>query len=239
MSYQLFQGDCKELIRENKIVRADIVVTDPPYLNKEKPVKIRASKKALGVRSVVDSLTNPWGFDMEWVDSVATIQPRQWVVFCNYQSIGETCMALKKYAHISCIFTWLKRNSPNMSCPVPRMDCEFIVWARSKDATCGRMREFGSQVIDIPNLATGCCANKERILIPGTKKAAHPCQKPLALITPFIERLAEEGDIVFDPFMGTGTFGVAALQLGFNFIGVDLSGEYFQMAEQRIKSEVV
>jgi site-specific DNA-methyltransferase (adenine-specific) len=63
----------------------------------------------------------------------------------------------------------------------------------------------------------------------------HPTQKPLGLMTWVIRNYTAEGDTVFDPFMGSGTTGVAAVQLGRNFIGCEINPDYFAIAEKRIK----
>jgi len=63
----------------------------------------------------------------------------------------------------------------------------------------------------------------------------HPTQKPLDLMRWCIEKFTKPNQIIFDPFMGSGTTGVAALQLGRYFIGCEISAEYFAIAEKRIK----
>lgn len=62
----------------------------------------------------------------------------------------------------------------------------------------------------------------------------HPTQKPVALMKWCIELMTKPGDTVFDPFMGSGTTGVACMQTGRNFIGCEISPEYFAIAEKRI-----
>jgi site-specific DNA-methyltransferase (adenine-specific)/modification methylase len=62
----------------------------------------------------------------------------------------------------------------------------------------------------------------------------HPTQKPLALMRYLIEKYTQTDDIVFDPYMGSGTTGVAALQLGRRFIGCEIDPKYFAIAERRI-----
>ena len=63
----------------------------------------------------------------------------------------------------------------------------------------------------------------------------HPTQKPVALMKWCLAKFCQAGQTVFDPFMGSGTTGVAAVQLGINFIGCEVSPEYFAIAERRIK----
>ena len=63
----------------------------------------------------------------------------------------------------------------------------------------------------------------------------HPTQKPVVLMKKIIKHLTEEGDTIFDPFMGSGTTGVACAQLGRKFIGIEIDEEYYKIAEKRIE----
>jgi DNA modification methylase len=63
----------------------------------------------------------------------------------------------------------------------------------------------------------------------------HPTQKPLSLMKWVVENYTAEGCTIFDPFMGSGTTGVACVQTGRNFIGCEISPEYFAIAEKRIQ----
>lgn len=62
----------------------------------------------------------------------------------------------------------------------------------------------------------------------------HPTQKPVVLIKWILEKYTNEGDTIFDPFMGSGTTGVACVQTGRNFIGCEIDPGYFRIAEKRI-----
>ena len=62
----------------------------------------------------------------------------------------------------------------------------------------------------------------------------HPTQKPLGLMKWCVENYTQPTDTIFDPFMGSGTTGVAAVQLGRNFIGCEIDPDYFKIAEKRI-----
>ena len=68
-----------------------------------------------------------------------------------------------------------------------------------------------------------------------SKNKLHPTQKPLPLMRWVIERTTSEGDTILDPFMGSGTTGVACVQTGRNFIGVEIDPKYYAIAEKRIK----
>lgn len=64
----------------------------------------------------------------------------------------------------------------------------------------------------------------------------HPSPKPLALMVWLVEQATKEGDLILDPFCGSGTTCVAAKLLGRNYIGIDISEEYCEIARQRIKA---
>lgn len=62
----------------------------------------------------------------------------------------------------------------------------------------------------------------------------HPCPKPFNVMRWIIERTTRQGELVLDPFMGSGTTGVACVQLGRHFMGIEMNPDYFALAEKRI-----
>ena len=66
----------------------------------------------------------------------------------------------------------------------------------------------------------------------------HPCPKPTNVMRWIIERTTRQGDIVLDPFMGSGTTGVACVQTGRNFIGIEINPRYFKIAKERINKAI-
>ena len=73
-------------------------------------------------------------------------------------------------------------------------------------------------------------SNKEK------KHGKHPTQKPLEIMEHFVSILSNEKDLVIDPFMGSGSTGVAAKNLNRKFLGIELDKKYFNIAEKRIIS---
>lgn len=229
MTVELYMGDCLDVMPMLS-VPVQAVVTDPPYLNDD--TQIESCHPGVTERSESTvSVGMPWGYSLDWIDAAARFDPLHWIVFCNYRMLGGVCSKLEQIAKLSGVFVWRKSNAPRMARPVPRLDCEFIVWARSDKATCGNMREFKSMVIDVPMLQAGCFAT-ERILQPGSGKAAHPTQKPLAVVEPFVRRLGVKS--VIDPFLGTGTTGEACILNGVDFVGIEDKPDYFAIAQKRI-----
>ncbi len=70
------------------------------------------------------------------------------------------------------------------------------------------------------------------------EKTSHPCQYPVALPRRLIKALTKKGDMVLDPFMGSGTTGVAAIMEDRKFIGAEIVPEYYEISNQRIKDAI-
>ena len=68
------------------------------------------------------------------------------------------------------------------------------------------------------------------------KFGKHPTQKPLALLERCIQAASNKGDLIFDPFMGSGTTGVAALQNRRNFCGCEMDKDFFELAKKRLEN---
>ena len=69
----------------------------------------------------------------------------------------------------------------------------------------------------------------------GPVRAIHPTQKPVALMQWCLEQVTQPGATILDPFMGSGTTGVACVKTGRNFIGIEIDESYFNIAQQRIE----
>jgi site-specific DNA-methyltransferase (adenine-specific) len=88
--------------------------------------------------------------------------------------------------------------------------------------------------------------NKENIIRPGQygirkiipSAEQHPCAKPVELYRHFIGLHTAEGDTVLDPFMGDGPCGVAALEMGRKFIGIEIDEKYYEVAKRRLENEL-
>ncbi len=82
------------------------------------------------------------------------------------------------------------------------------------------------------------CSAKQLITCPQVDESDHPTEKPVALMQHYIENSTKPGDVVLDPFAGSGTTGVAALQSGRKFIGIEKDKKFFDMAVRRIEKQV-
>lgn len=104
----------------------------------------------------------------------------------------------------------------------------FIIWDKNNDGRDFADCEFAWTNID----AVARIFRKRPMNMDGGK--VHPTQKPIALMKWIIEKYTKPGDTILDPFMGSGTTGVACVQTGRDFIGVEIDPTYFAIAERRI-----
>ena len=116
------------------------------------------------------------------------------------------------------LLVWKKNNTtPNRWY---MKNCEYVIFARKGKAKA--INNPSSQTVHSFDNVVG---NK-----------LHPTQKPVELMKHYVSNSTDIGDVVFDPFMGSGSTGVAALELGRRFLGSELEPDYFAIAEQRIKA---
>ena len=101
-------------------------------------------------------------------------------------------------------------------------DCEYILHFR-KGAKCKPENYTDAQTVYFGS-----------INIKDKKKYGHPTIKPLPLVEKLIRNHTSKGQIVFDPFMVSGTMGVASKNMDRNFMGIELNKEYFEIAEKRL-----
>lgn len=214
-------------------VRADAVVTDPPYMFRGGGVPIGGKGGVTAPTVQSFSIGEPWGYTLDWIKTVKECGSKQNIIFCNSYMLGNICYELEKFTIMGCVFVWQKVNAPPSTRNTPRWDCEFIVWTKMEGNTNIRAGAFGSQVLNIPMPQAGCFAT-ERLIEIETKKAVHPTQKPVAVMLPFIENLTELGWLVFDLFLGSGTTLVACEQTERVGFGMEISEAYVSVCLERL-----
>lgn len=87
---------------------------------------------------------------------------------------------------------------------------------------------------DVKPVTGGYVKHPEAIYIPGTDKKEHPAQHPEELVLRCIKCTTKEGDLVLDPFMGSGTVAAACKKSGRSFIGFEISARYFEISNKRL-----
>ena len=202
---RLIQGDCLEVLP--LIGRVDAVVTDPPYGIGYNPTRSQNSA-ASGHRKQMDNVI---GDDTEFDPSVI-LQLADKIV-----SWGANYYA-NKMPNSGGWLVWDKRDGGSLFRGFQMSDCE-IAWCSN-----------GKMVRAISHRWCGHLRDSEKNLF------VHPTQKPVAVMEWCIQEVgSHEGDMVIDPFMGSGTTGVACIKTGRNFIGIEKEPKYFDSAVSRIR----
>lgn len=222
----LYRADCLDILPT--LLKVNAVITDPPYLNLDGSY-VRDYQGGVGAKvSVTQCVGDRWQASLDWVPIAATKATKAMMVFCALKSVGATWQALTGIGEEIGLVTWHKRNSAPTGKNVPYYTTEFI-WCK-RIAPGPRWDDLPS-LIDIPNINPGCMATER--LVDANLKALHPTQKPIAVMTCLLLRGI---DSVLDPFMGSGTTGVACMQLGRKFTGIEIERKYFDIACERIEN---
>lgn len=228
----LLCADSRDIIKRIPDNSIDFILTDPPYnIGKHSTGNI-----PLPGRTPMNNDVADWDHvefnPEEWAeDFIRILKPEgNLFIFTSYNQIGRWYDCLDKRFDTSNFMIWHKTN------PAPKIfkagflnSCEMIF-------TCWNKKHkwnFISQK-DMHNfIETPVCMQPERL-----KDPKHPAQKPVSILKKMITIATDKGDIVFDPFMGVGSMGVAAMALDRKFIGVEIDQEYFKAAKKRIEQEM-
>ena len=223
----LYQGDCLEILPT--LGKVDAVVTDPPYIGLKGGVVHRRFGGVAAKKVVSRTIGDEWAATLEWVPLCEPLARKAVAVFCNHSFVSELKTAFTLDA-VS-LAVWHKRNAPPAINNVPRQTTEFVWLFRA--GPNARWRTITDTLFSIPSANAGCVTTGERLTEPDGR-ASHPTQKPVAVMMPFVQ-LVDADEIVLDPFMGSGTTGVACAKLGRKFIGIELEPKYFDIACKRIE----
>lgn len=223
----LRQGDCMELLKKIKDNSIDLVVTDPPY---------KMNHSTGGCTNI--GMKNKWGGNIKAGNTVMDfsldIKFCQWLpeiyrilkpsshcyIFCNDKNIQELLNEATKIGfRESNVLVWIKNNAtPNR---YYMKNLEFILFL------------YKGKAKPINNMGSKCAIEIKNI---NGKEKFHPTEKPIELLKQYIGNSSEENDWVLDPFMGSGSTGVACVNTNRNFIGIELEEKYFKIAEERINN---
>ncbi len=149
-------------------------------------------------------------------------------IFTSYNLIGKYHEIFDPVFDTFQFMVWHKTNPiPNIRKSSFLNSCELIVCLWNK----GHTWNFTKQNEMHNFIESPICMGKERI-----KKPKHPTQKPIAILEHIIKIASNENDVVFDPFMGVGSTGKAALNLIRKFIGIELEKEYYKASVERLST---
>jgi DNA modification methylase len=238
-SAQVACGSCIDLMHNIPDNSVDLVLTDPPYnlgiFMKERGTnmeKLRPNHFAFQGWDDLDFKTWCEQMDQFLCECRRILKKKGALVIFMAVIKVETIinLAQKNGFYYKTTGIWHKKN------PIPRnMNLHFLnsnePWIYFiNDGTTGTFNNNGKPVHDFIETAT--------ISVSERKKGNHPTQKPVNLLSHFISLLSNDNEVVFDPFMGAGSTGVACMKLNRKFIGIDINEDYVNTTIKRIKEEV-
>ncbi len=226
--YSIHNIDCFEFIKTMPSNSVDLILTDPPY----NIAQYSTGNINLPGRKALNNDIAKWDtVDLEPKDLLADfkriLKPTGNIfVFTSYNQIGKWHEAFDSEYDTFQFFIWHKTN------PAPKIykngflnSCEMIICMWNK----GHTWNFTKQNEMHNFFESPICMRPERLNDP-----KHPAQKPVKLLKHIINIASNQNDIVFDPFMGVGSTGVAALDLDRKFGGCEIDEIYFNASEKRL-----
>lgn len=223
---KLMFGDCLERMKELESDSVDLIVTDPPYEIKNTKAGGN-STLAKSMQVMNDQIREAGivsGFNILILNELVRVNKNiNMYFFCNKSQIP---MYIDYFVNgLGCSFDlikWVKTNAMPTYNNKYLSDTEYCLYFRKK-GYCNP-----SNYQDASTLYHAPINQKDK------KKFKHPTIKPLPLLDKLIRNSSKEGDVILDPFMGSGSTGVSSSNLNRSFIGVELDEAYYNIAFERI-----
>jgi modification methylase len=243
-------GDCVELMARLPEASVDLIFADPPYNLQLSGELLRPNNSRVhGVDDAWDKFDDFAAYDRftrDWLAAARRLLKPDgglWVIgsYHNIYRVGALLQDLGFW--ILNDIVWLKTN------PMPNFRGRRFTNAHETLLWCGRDAEtrhtFNYQTMKAQNDGLQMrsdwlfpvCSGPERLKGADGRKA-HPTQKPLALLERVLLASTRPGDLVLDPFFGTGTTGAAAKRLGRRFVGIERDPDYARLARERLAATV-
>ena len=244
---RILVGDCVARMADLPAASVDLVFADPPY-----NLQLQGALKRPD-ESMVDAVDDDWdkfasfeaydAFTRAWLIACRRVlkpSGTMWVIgsYHNIFRVGATLQDLGFWILNDVV--WRKSNPmPNFRGRRFTNAHETLIWAARESGGKGYTFNYealkaGNEDVQVRSDWTiPLCTGEER-LKGGDGKKLHPTQKPEALLARVILAASKPGDLVLDPFSGTGTTGAVAKRLGRQFIGIERDAAYAAAAEARI-----
>ncbi|MFN2175049.1 MAG: site-specific DNA-methyltransferase [Anaerolineales bacterium] len=244
---QILQGDCIDILKSFPDESIDLIFADPPY-NLQLNQKLWRPNQTL-----VDGVDDAWDqfpdyaaydkFSSDWLSECRRVLKEQgaiWVIgsYHNIYRLGGLMQDLG-YWFLNDVL-WVKTNPmPNFRGVRFTNAHETLIWAcKQKNSkytfNYHAMKNLNDGLQMRSDWLIPLCTGPERIK--KDNKKAHSTQKPEALLFRIIVSTSNPGDIILDPFFGTGTTGAVAKKLERHWIGIEQQAEYVKLAQDRLDS---
>ena len=246
--FKLINKDFFEAINSLPEESIDLVFADPPYFLSNGGFTVRSGKQVSvnkGKWDEATSRTESQEFHRNWIQKVRRVMApdASIVITGTHHSIFQCAAELERSGfRLLNDIVWFKPNgAPNLSRRRLAASHEMILWACKSNDSKFVFNYEDLRDGDYPGDGIKRIGKQMRSVwwIPTTPKrektfGQHPTQKPLDLMRRIIVGFSAGGSNVLDPFMGSGTTGVACKELGRNFTGIEMNQQYFEIAKTRM-----
>jgi site-specific DNA-methyltransferase (adenine-specific) len=244
---QVIHGDCVEVLDSFPEKSIDLIFADPPYnLQLQHELWRPNMTRVDGVEEAWDhfnSLAEYDGFTRQWLSACRRVLKGNgaiWVIgtYHNIYRVGAILQDLGFWILNDVV--WIKTNPmPNFRGVRFTNAQETLIWAQKKQGVkytfnYRAMKALNDDLQMRSDWLIPICTGKERIRLNGRK--AHSTQKPEALLYRVISACSNTGDVVLDPFFGSGTTGAVAKKLHRNWIGIERDMDYVRIARERMEA---
>lgn len=211
---ELYLGDCLEEMKGLADKSVDLVLTDIPYGG--------VNRKSNGLRNLDKEDADIVNFDLDLVvEEMIRVSRGSGYIFCGWEQISKIIRIVRESDLSNRLLVWEKTNPSPMNGDVIWLSgTEFCVYWKNKNAIFNEHCKNGV------------------FKFPSGQSKIHPTQKPLELFEYIMSVSSKENDLVLDPFMGSGTTGVACVKLNRKFIGMEISPNYYEISKKRITDEM-
>jgi len=253
--FRLVLGDSTALLGELPAASVDLIFADPPYNLSNGGSTCQSGRRAAvdkGGWDVSNGLESDFEFHSAWLRACQRVLKPSGTLWVSgtHHVIFSLGFAMQRIGfHLLNTITWFKPNaSPNLACRFFTHSTELLIWAspsrqkplahtfdypRMKAANGGKqMRDLWALTDDAEGAVWSLTAPSKS----EKREGRHPTQKPIALLDRVITAASRSGDLVVDPFNGSGTTGLVALMRGRRFLGIDLDEAYLDLAARRFES---
>ncbi|MDH3943860.1 MAG: DNA methyltransferase [Anaerolineae bacterium] len=244
---RILQGDCREVLADLPAESVDMLFADPPYnLQLSQELRRPNNSKVNAVDDAWDQFDSFAGYDeftREWLAAcrrVLTPTGTLWVIgtYHNIHRVGAILQDLGFWTLNSVV--WVKTNPmPNFRGVRFTNAHETLLWVQKQRGASytfnhHTMKALNGEKQMRSDWEIPLCSGAERIKVNGEK--AHSTQKPEALLYRVIQASTNPGDVVLDPFFGSGTTGAVAKRLHRRWIGIEREKKYVKVAQKRIEA---
>jgi len=243
---KLYLGDCLKILKSIEEKSVDVIFADPPYFLSSGGISCRSGKQVSVNKGSWDESLSPQDklkFNRKWLKECRRVLKDDgtiWIsgTFHNIYSVG-VALELEDYSIINNI-TWQKTNpAPNLACRCFTNSTETILWARKQLASNKKGKHYFNY--DLMKKINNNKQMKDVWVLNLPKKTEkkygkHPTQKPKSVIERILLASTKEGDLILDPFNGSGTTGIVCKELNRKYIGIELDSNYLDLTIKRLNN---